>query len=57
MNEEKKYELVETAKQLAYARDAVAYCLENSNGLVDMHGLVYWATEVENLRIKMTKLI
>ena len=43
-------ELVEKAKSLAYARDAVAYCLEHSDGLVDMKGLVYWAQVVEGLR-------
>lgn len=57
MEQEKKYEIVETAKQLAYARDAVAYCLEHSTGFVDMHGLKYWAEQVEILRDKMTRII
>lgn len=57
MKEEKKYEVVETAKELAYARDAVAFCLEHSDGLVDMHGLPYWANRVETLRHKIKNLI
>lgn len=54
---EKKYELVEKAKSLAYARDAVAYCLEHSDGLVDMKGLVYWAQVVEGLRDQIKRCI
>ena len=37
-------------KELAYAKKAVKVCLENSNCNVDMHGLSYWANEVERLR-------
>lgn len=40
----------ETFKKLEYAKDAVRSCLVNANVLVDMHGLEYWAKEVERLR-------
>lgn len=37
-------------KKLEEAKKAVLLCLENSNVLVDMHGLSYWASVVERLR-------
>ena len=37
-------------KELEYAKEATIKCLENSNCNVDMHGLSYWAEEVERLR-------
>lgn len=37
-------ELLQTAKE------NVRYLLENANALVDFHGIVYWASEVERLR-------
>ena len=40
----------ELVKQLEYAKDAVRFLLDNASGLVDMHGLSYWAGEVEKLR-------
>ena len=40
----------EKIKKLEYAKKAVISCLENYSCLVDMHGLVYWANEVERLR-------
>ena len=54
MNEEQLKELVE---KLAYAKNAVISCLNDDGVLVDMHGLSYWASEVEALRIKIKKLI
>ena len=44
-------------KDLEYAKNATKSCLENSNTLVDMHGLSYWATQVENLRNKIKEEI
>lgn len=41
---------MEKFSELVYARKAVQSCLEDSNTLVDMHGLVYWAERVEQLR-------
>lgn len=37
-------------KQLEYAKQAVKACLANSMTAVDMHGLVYWAEQVEKIR-------
>lgn len=36
--------------KLTYAINAVMACLEKDGVLVDMHGLTYWAGEVERLR-------
>jgi hypothetical protein len=38
------------AERLVYAKDAVRWLLDHTEGLVDMHGLKYWAGEVERLR-------
>lgn len=40
----------ELIKKLEYAKNAVQSCLKSANCNVDMHGLSYWATEVEKLR-------
>lgn len=37
-------------KELEYAKQAVKSCLANSMTAVDMHGLVYWAEQVEKIR-------
>jgi hypothetical protein len=37
-------------EQLATAKHNVAWLLEHANGLVDFHGLTYWAGVVERLR-------
>lgn len=47
MNEE---ELTTKVTELAKAKDAVRFCLDTPAGLVDMHGLAYWANRVEALR-------
>lgn len=39
--------------QLATAKKNVIWLLEHQSGLVDMHGLAYWAQVVENLRTKI----
>ena len=36
--------------KLTYAINSVMACLEHDGVLVDMHGLTYWASEVERLR-------
>lgn len=47
--------LVGKAAQLSIAKENVQKCL---NGyLVDMHGLEYWASEVERLRKELKELI
>lgn len=40
----------ELIKKLEYAKKATHNCLENAKCNVDMHGLSYWANEVERLR-------
>ena len=40
----------ELIKKLEYAKNAVQSCLKSTNRNVDMHGLSYWANEVERLR-------
>ena len=47
----------ELAQKLEYAKNAVSWLLQHENGKVDFHGLVYWAGEVERLRIEIKKLL
>lgn len=42
--------LEEKVKELEAAKKATQSCLDNAATLVDWHGLVYWAGEVERLR-------
>lgn len=37
-------------EQLQKAKDNVRWLLDHADGLVDMHGLEYWASKVERLR-------
>lgn len=43
-------ELVGRIKDLEKAKQATRDCLNDNNVLVDLHGLAYWASEVERLR-------
>lgn len=45
-----KFNMNEVFYDLAYAKHAVIECVEEDGVLVDMHGLSYWAKEVERLR-------
>ena len=49
--------IVEVATELEKAKDAVRFCLEHESGLVDMHGLSYWADVVERRRIEIKEMI
>ena len=40
-------------EELEKAKKAVKWLLENSEGLVDMHGLTYWAGVIERLRTEI----
>ena len=40
-------------EQLKTAKENVAWLLEHEAGLVDMHGLAYWAGVVERLRAEI----
>lgn len=57
VNVEKPRTIVEVATELEKAKDAVRFCLEHDSGLVDMHGLEYWAGVVERRRIEIKKII
>ncbi len=47
----------EKMEELAEAKKNVKWLLENGDGLVDMHGIVYWADRVETLREQIKPLI
>jgi hypothetical protein len=47
----------ELIKKLQYAKDAVRYLLDHDMSNVDFHGIAYWASEVERLRIEVKKLL
>lgn len=49
LNKETDLQKLETAKK------NVKWLLENANGLVDMHGLSYWAGVVESKREEIKK--
>jgi hypothetical protein len=36
--------------ELTEAKDAVRWLLDHANGLVNFHGLTYWAGRVESIR-------
>ena len=40
----------ELFEKLCKAKENVKWLLDNEGGLADMHGLVYWAGEVDRLR-------
>ena len=48
MKESRLNELIE---KLEYAKDAVKWLLDHSDGTVDFHGLIYRAGVVEQLRM------
>ena len=49
--------IVEVATELEKAKDAVRSCLEHESGLVDMHGLEYWAGVVVRRRKEIKEMI
>ena len=57
VNVEKPSTIVEVATELEKAKDAVRFCLEHDSGLVDMHGLEYWAGVVERRRKEIKEMI
>jgi len=40
-------------EELKKAKENVKWLVENMDGLVDMHGLLYWAGVVERLRMEV----
>ena len=57
VNVEKPRTIVEVATELEKAKEAVIFCLEHDSGLVDMHGLEYWAGVVERRRKEIKEII
>ena len=57
LNVAKQRTIVDVATELEKAKDAVKFCLEHEYGLVDMHGLEYWAGVVERRRIEIKEMI
>lgn len=57
VNVEKPRTIVDAATELEKAKDAVRFCLEHESGLVDMHGLEYWAGVVERRRKEIKEII
>ena len=47
--------MAELIKELGYAKKSAKWLIDNADGLVDMHGLAYWAGEVERLRREIKK--
>jgi hypothetical protein len=52
---EKVVKMNELFEKLAYAKKAVIWLVENPDGWVDFHGLVYWSGEVVRLREEIKK--
>lgn len=44
-------------EELQTARNNVKWLLDHPDGLVNMHGLAYWAGEVERLRQEIRKTL
>lgn len=57
METKEKSEFLKVAEELEKAKKATFDCLMNANCCVDMHGLSYWAGEVEGLRKKLKDLM
>lgn len=45
--------MTEIIAELETAKRNVVWLLDHPNGLVDMHGVAYWAGRVETLRTKI----
>ena len=57
VNVAKPRTIVYVATELEKAKDSVRFCLEHESGLVDMHGLSYWADVVERRRKEIKEMI
>jgi hypothetical protein len=44
-------------EKLQEAKKNVIWLIEHADGLVDFHDLVYWAFEVERLRIEIKNIL
>lgn len=50
-------ELQKKVGELESAKKAVQFCLDHADGSCDMHGLSYWASEVERLRKEIKEML
>lgn len=50
-------ELKNKIEELAKAKNNVKICLEDSDILIDFHGIVYWAERVEKLRKEIKEML
>ena len=44
-------------EELEKAKENVKWLVAHFDGLIDMHGLVYWASVVERLRLEVKGMI
>jgi hypothetical protein len=49
--------MTELVEKLQYAKQSTLWLLEHESGLVDFHGLTYWASEVERLRKEIKSML
>jgi hypothetical protein len=49
--------MTELVEKLQYAKQSVLWLIEHESGLVDFHGLTYWASEVERLRKEIKSML
>jgi hypothetical protein len=47
----------ELMDKLQYAKKAVLWLIDHESGLVDFHGLSYWASEIERLRTEIKSML
>ena len=47
----------ELFEKLEEAKSNVLWLLENGGGLINFHGIAYWASEVERLRQEIRKAL
>lgn len=50
-------EIKDYIDELEYAKKAVLSCLTQDGVLVDMHDIVFWASEVKRLREKIKEML
>lgn len=44
-------------EQLKVAKENVIWLIDHNDGLIDMHGLAYWASVVEKLREEIKRTL
>jgi hypothetical protein len=49
--------MTELFEKLKYAKESVLWLVEHDSGMIDFHGLTYWASEVERLRKEIKSML